>query len=145
MLPPADTFTWALPRLQSPQNSLSDTPASPRRQAWPPTYPLHTTQRSLPCLHPLSFRTCKGLHSYLRPYTSNTSSSSSSLKRSTAGSFLTHPGSDGMACKCTCGFRKLNANPFNSIAEEPRSVFLWILTGCVQVMNTPLPSMFLSQ
>ncbi|KAK5611192.1 hypothetical protein CRENBAI_020452 [Crenichthys baileyi] len=92
MLPPADTFTWALPRPPSQQSSLLDTLASPRRQAWPPTYPPHTTQPSLPCLHPLSFRTCQGLHSYLRPYTSNTSSSSSSLKRSTAGSFLTHPG-----------------------------------------------------
>jgi len=85
MLPPADTFTWALPRHPSQPSSLSDTPASPRRQAWQPTCPPHTTQPSLPCPHPLSFRMCRGLHSYLRPYTSNTSSSSSSLKHSTAG------------------------------------------------------------
>lgn len=60
-------------------------PASPLRRAWLPTSPPHITRPSLPCLRPLSSRMCQGLHSYLRPYTSNTSSSSSSLKLSTAG------------------------------------------------------------
>ena len=89
MLPPADTFTWALPRRPSQPSSLWDTPASPLRRAWPPTCPRLTIRPSLPCPHPPSSRMCRGLHSYLRPYTSNTSSSSSFLKRSTAGSSRT--------------------------------------------------------
>lgn len=124
-------------------------PASPRRQAWPPTCPRRTIHPSLPCPDPLSFRMCRGLHSYLRPYTSNTSSSSSSSKRSIAGSSHT-PGSD--PCIHTNTTKKqMNKNPdiFKSnlylITEEPRSVFPWTLTDCVRATSTPLPSMFLSQ
>jgi len=91
MRPPADTLPWALPRRPSRRSSPWDTPVSRRlRPASPPTCRRrHTSRRSLPCPHPLSSKMCRGLHSYLRPYTSNTSSSSSFSKRSTAGSSRT--------------------------------------------------------
>ena len=147
MLPPADTFTWALPRRPSQPSSLWDTPASPLRRAWPPTCPRRTIRPSLPCPHPPSSRMCRGLHSYLRPYTSNTSSSSSFLKRSTAGSSRT-PGKTSLHANNTKTHSVHSQNQVKHICiipEEPRSVFPWTLTDCVQATSSPLPSMFHSQ
>lgn len=150
MLPPADTFTWALPRRPSQPSSLWDMPASPLRPAWPPTCLRHTIHPSLPCLQPLSSRMCQGLHSYLRPYTSNTSSSSSFWKRSTAG-FSRTPGRNTPACIYIQTDTENQAKHLYLIfisslyTEEPRSASPWILTGCAQAMSTPLPSMFPSQ
>ncbi|CAI5667254.1 unnamed protein product [Oreochromis niloticus] len=93
-------------------------PASPRRQAWPPTCPRRTIHPSLPCPDPLSFRMCRGLHSYLRPYTSNTSSSSSSSKRSIAGSSHT-PGSHPCIHTNTTGVSTLK-KPKQNKNKKPR-------------------------
>ncbi|RVE65975.1 hypothetical protein OJAV_G00121870 [Oryzias javanicus] len=63
MQPPADTFTWALHRHPSHLSFLWELPASPHRQAWPPTCPPHTA--SLPYSHPLSFRMWPSWPSFL--------------------------------------------------------------------------------
>lgn len=51
------------------------------------------------------------------------------------------------ACKYTCTQTETQVKHFypHLTTEEPRSVFPWTLTGCVQAMSTPLPSMFPSQ